>query len=332
MKNATFFLLLLSATACQNHSKLLSKVEGLLADNPEFSGVVLLSEADQIIFSSAKGFSEIEAQTPLKASDLFVIGSISKQMTAVMILNELEKGHLKLEDTVGKYLPSLLQNWSNEVTIHHLLAHTHGITSLDDSLNFAVGQQFQYSQLGYELLANILEAVHGTNFQNISMAFFKSHDLHHTFHPIDSTYKNLVRGYQTTENGTAKYETNSLNNYVPAGAFISNAEDLAKWNTLLHSGKLVKMETLDLMKTRYATRQHPIFGEVEYGYGLLFKAGEADLQIGALGYAPAFASASYYHPKSKLSLVVLSNKDRFTEDFKDIFEVHTALMDLVKLP
>ena len=50
--------------------------------------------------------------------------------------------------------------------------------------------------------------------------------------------------------------------------------DLDLWNKLLYSGKLLQPASFELMKKRYATRQHPIYGEVEYGYGLLFKKGE----------------------------------------------------------
>ena len=80
--------------------------------------------------------------------------------------------------------------------------------------------------------------------------------LYNTFHPNKKKYKHLVKGYEETENGILKFTNNSLYNYVPAGSFISNAPDLKKWNELLYSGKLVNQKTLDLMKTKYATRIH----------------------------------------------------------------------------
>lgn len=84
------------------------------------------------------------------------------------------------------------------------------------------------------------------------------------------------------------------------------------------------------MKTRYATRKHPIFDNVEYGYGLLFKENEHNLQIGALGYAPGFVSASYYYPKSKLSVTILGNTATNLHDFKQTFKAHINIMKLVK--
>jgi D-alanyl-D-alanine carboxypeptidase len=59
--------------------------------------VVLISQNDTIISSKAKGYSDFENKTELETSDLFVIGSISKQITAVLVLKEMENGALKPE-------------------------------------------------------------------------------------------------------------------------------------------------------------------------------------------------------------------------------------------
>ncbi len=201
---------------------------------------------------------------------------------------------------------------------------------MNKPLVFEQGSQFQYSQLGYELLAQILEAVTNKSFEEISKALFEEYDLNNSFHPESKEYKNLVKGYTEGENGDLEYSINSLYNYTAAGSFISNTEDLIQWNYLLHSNQLLKKETVELMKTRYATRNHPIFETIEYGYGLLFKKGENNIEIGALGYAPGFVSASYYYPKSQLSLVVLENTARHLEDFNKTFRIHLELMKAVK--
>ena len=121
-----------------------------------------------------------------------------------------------------------------------------------------------------------------------------------------------------------------MDNYVAAGSFISNAADLKKWNEKLYSGQLVTNQTVNLMRTRYATRIHPIFGTVEYGYGLFFKEGEQNIQIGTLGYAPGFVSACYHYPQTNLNLVVLENTANNPDDIKQTFAVHTQIMELMK--
>lgn len=313
----------------QSYSALIARIETII-DDSDFNGVVLLTEGTSTVFYEAKGYSNFEDSIVMEKGDQFVIGSISKQITAVLVLREYEKGNLSLNDEIGKYLPLLDQNWSKSVTVHHLLSHTHGIVDVTMPLEFDPGSQFQYSQLGYELLARILENITGNSFEELSTQLFAKNGLFNTFHPDNMGYKFLVKGYEESGNAALEYVTNSLGNHVAAGAFIANAEDLSKWNHLLYSGGLVGNETLELMKTRYATRIHPIFGQIEYGYGLLFHMGEENVQIGALGYAPGFASACYYYPQADLSLVVLENTARDLDDIKKTFIIHTQLMEAAK--
>jgi CubicO group peptidase (beta-lactamase class C family) len=300
-----------------------------LLQSSEFNGVVLLAQDSSLIYKKAFGFSDLEQKTPLSTEDLFVIGSISKQITAALVLREYEKGNIQLEATIDQFLPKIDQNWAKEVTIHQLLTHTHGILALNEPLEFEAGSQFHYSQLGYHLLAQILEKVTKKQFSELSSELFEELQLNNTYHPANQNY-HLVKGYEQQDNGQFIFSKYSLENYVAAGSFISNVDDLCRWNMLLHAGKIVNSQTLQLMKSRYATRNHPIFEQVEYGYGLLFKDGEADIQIGALGYAPGFVSATYYYPQSKLNLVVLENTARELSNFKKTFQIHTKLMEISK--
>ena len=337
MKISFIILTLTILTSChtteqkkkENYIELTSKIDSII-DKNKFNGVILVSTDSIDIYTKAIGYSDLENKTQIKYSDQFVIGSISKQITAVLILREYEKNKIGLNDTINKYLTEIHQSWANEVTIHQLLTHTHGIIDLDKPLEFKQGTQFHYSQLGYELLAKILQKVTGKTFENLSTELFQKYGLNNTFHPNNQKYKHLVKGYEENKAGTLIFATNSFNNYVPAGGFISNAEDLKKWNQKLYSGQLVTKETLKLMSTKYATRIHPIFETVEYGYGLLFKDGEQNIQIGALGYAPGFVSVSYYYPPTNMNLIVLENTAKNLNNFKLTFKVHTEIMNLIK--
>ncbi len=310
MKNSLIILTFILLTSCQIYGQgnqesfveLTSEIDSIISKN-KFNGVVYLSTDSIDIYSKSIGFSDLENKTKIDINDQFVIGSISKQITAVLILREYEKGKIGLNDTIGEYLTEINQTWVKLITIHQLLTHTHGIVDLDKPLQFIQGSQFQYSQLGYELLAQILQKVTGKTFKDLSTELFNQYGLKNTFHPNNKAYKNLVKGYEEGENGILEYTEHSLDNYASAGSFISNVRDLKRWNQLLYAEKLVKKETLELMKTKYATRIHPIFDTIDYGYGLIFKAGEQNIQIGAFGYAPGFVSACYYYPQTKLNLV-----------------------------
>ncbi len=319
-----------SKPADKQHSNDISNKIDSIAKSTNFNGVILLAKDSVIQYEKAFGYSDLEKKIKLKTSDQFYIGSISKQITAVLVLREYEKGNLKLTDTIGKYLPELEQPWANTVTIHHLLTHTHGIIALDEPLEFELGAQFHYSQLGFGLLAQILEKVKHKTFEQISTELFTEYHLTNTFHPDNEKYLNLVNGYEEDDAKKLLIAEGNPVKYIAAGGFISNVEDLLKWNTLLYSGKLVKKSTLNLMETRYATRIHPIFEKIEYGYGLIFKDGEQQIQIGAFGYAPGFPSANYFYPQTDMNLIVLENIGAKLDDFKMTFKTHTGLMNLIK--
>lgn len=334
MKYSLLIVVSILLTSCQmtgpqKHDVLISKIDSIL-DTNSFNGVILLTRDSTTLFSASIGYSDLEKKTPINANDQFVIGSISKQISAVLVLREYEKGNIGLDDKINTFLTEINQPWAKEINIHQLLTHTHGIVDINKPLEFAAGSQFHYSQLGYELLANILEKVTSKTFEELSTEFFRQYGLNHTFHPNNSNNKNLVKGYVEDESGLLRFTPNSLRNYVPAGCFISNAEDLNTWNQLLFSGKLVKMETLKLMQTEYATRKHPIYGTIGYGYGLLFNDGEQHLQIGALGYAPGFVSACYHYPQTNMNLIILENTANNIDDFRKTFEAHTEIMKLIK--
>ncbi|HEX9513956.1 MAG TPA: serine hydrolase domain-containing protein [Puia sp.] len=68
-------------------------------------------------------------------------GSISKQITAVLVLRAYDQGKLRLQDTLRRYLPDLKASWADSITVHQLLTHTHGITYLDQPLRNGLHSQ-----------------------------------------------------------------------------------------------------------------------------------------------------------------------------------------------
>jgi len=297
-----------------------------------FNGVILISQKGKIKYSKVCGYSDLEKKLPLKLNDEFVIGSINKQFTAVLVLRELDKGHLNLSDPIHKYLPDLTQPWADTVTIHNLLTHTHGITELDKPTRFPVGTHFAYSQIGYDLLAKIIERTSGKSFAELSKNLFEQYGMKNTFHPDIKEYYNLVKGYTETENCKIEFENESFQNYVAAGSFISTAEDLNIWNKLFYDGKLLKKKTMRMIETKQkgAVRDHPIFGITEYGYGITIDTKENIIQFGQTGFAPGFISMNYYFPKTQTSAIVLENIAYDTDDLKKAFYYHTEILKIIR--
>ena len=261
-----------------------------------------------------------------------MIGSISKQFTAVLVLREFDKRSIDLFVPIRQYLPELTQSWADTVTIHHLLTHMHGITRLDKPTTFKVGTQYSYSQIGYDLLSKIVEKTSGKSFAELSKNLFEECGMKNTFHPDVKGYNNLAKGYTENENSKIEFETETFKNYVAAGSFISTVEDLNIWNSYFYSGKLLKRKTMKMVETKQngAVRDHPIFGITEYGYGITVDTKENILQFGQTGFAPGFISMNFYFPKTKTSVIVLENVAYETDDLKKTFYYHTEILKIIR--
>lgn len=296
-----------------------------------FSGVVLIADKKDKIYQRVQGLADQNKAKSIKPNSQFIVGSISKQFTAVMVLREYDLGHLQLTDPVSKYLPEIKQAWADSVNIHHLLTHTHGIAALNEPLMFKPGSQYSYSQLGYELLGRIAEKTSGKSLAKLSEELFKKCKMRNSFHPEIRRYKNIVNGYSERD-GKIVPDSNSFENYPAAGGFISTAGDLLLWNDCLHGGKLLKPQTYKAMITaqKNAVRNHPLFGNIPYGYGITVTDQQGLIQLGQTGFAPGFISMNFYFPATQTSLIVLGNIAYDTENLKKTFHLHTSILQLFK--
>lgn len=315
-----------------HHAGLALSVDSvLLSDSTRaFNGIVLLAKGNDIIYKRPYGYADLTYKTLIKSEDRFVAGSLSKQFTAVMILLECDKGLLKSNIPVKNYLPELKQKWADTVTIEHLLTHTHGISDKNKASQFPAGSNFQYSQSGYQLLAEILERKTGKTFAEYSDNFFKECGMKNTVHPAKIAGYPHIISYSATIDGNINREQNPLENSPAAGAFISNASDLLIWNSLLHHGKLLKPLTYKKMCSAYpnAIRDHLIFGMTEYGFGITIWENRNNPYYGISGYAPGFASINFYFPATDMSLIVLQNI-AVKDDLKATFYFHKALLEML---
>lgn len=325
-----FLVLSVPASAQQVLRALLDSIVTANSTTP-FNGIVQVTRNGAPVYSICTGYADPATYAPLKPEDEFVIGSISKQFTAVLVLQQVDQGHLNLFLPISRYMPELKQSWADSVTADLLLTHKHGIVSMEEPLEFEPGSKFSYSQIGYDLLAQLVARVSGKPFPQLAKELFKSCGMQHTYYPTDSLSYHLVQGSQNVRGITPVSKTESLSNYPAAGGFISTAGDLLKWNAALHSGQLLSTASYEQMCSQQpgAVRNHPVFGTTYYGYGITVTDPEHLLQLGQTGYAPGFSCMDYYFPASKTSVVILSNIAHFPDELALTFSVHKHILDAV---
>lgn len=146
------------------------KIDSLIkSTNPRtFNGVVFIQQNGKEKYSKAFGYVDFNKKIPLKINDRFSTMSIAKQITATLILQEVEKGTIDLHVPIRKYLPNFKYSWADTITVHHLLNHTSGLYSdeLKPNLKLKTGTEFSYSNVGYSVAGLVLEKQSGKSLRN----------------------------------------------------------------------------------------------------------------------------------------------------------------------
>src|SRR5256884_1216183 len=158
-------------------------------DSKQFMGAVLVAQDGKVLLDKGYGSANLEWDIPDSPHTKFRLGSLTKQFTATAILLLEERGKLRTDDLVTKYLPDAPTGWA-KITIANLLTHTSGIPNFtsfpdystteatpttpeqlvsrfrDKPLNFQPGEQWEYSKSGYVLLGYLLEKITGQRYQD----------------------------------------------------------------------------------------------------------------------------------------------------------------------
>lgn len=290
------------------------------ANVDHFSGTVLVAQKGKVIYSNGFGEADREWHVKNTVAGKYRIGSITKQFTAVCILQLAEQGKLALEDKLSKYIPDYPQG--DQVTIHMLLNQTTGIANYtelpEDGLhsdvldvapadfiksfkfqpyNFAPGTQWAYSNSNYFLLGYIIEKVTGQPFNTSLSALVEKAGLKNTgMDRQDTVLANRVHGYSDIYN--VPFYT--MSGPYSAGGMYSTAGDLFAWDQALMSNKLLSAGTTQKMMTRYMGN---------YGYGVFVDSLDTHPRICHSGGIPGFRAYLSYYKEGEICIVVLSNNE-----------------------
>jgi serine beta-lactamase-like protein LACTB len=237
---------------------------------------IAIVQNGQPIWSAGFGMADLEDSAPATSSTLYRLGSISKSITAVAILQLYERGKLDLDAPVQKYCPAFPQK-DSPITSRQLLAHLSGIrhyggkgdvpedsarhfATMEDSLQIFAsdsllskpGAQFHYSTYGYTVLGCVLEGATSQKFVDyIRENVFRPASMDHT-QPDDffAIVPHRTRWYHKDKSGAVHNAGVLDSSYkIPGGGLISSADDMANFEAAILADKLLKRTTRDLMWT-----------------------------------------------------------------------------------
>jgi CubicO group peptidase (beta-lactamase class C family) len=315
-------LLLAAAGLAQDVSRL-DQVVQTYVSGKTFMGSVLVARGDQVLLSKGYGSANLEWNIPNSPATRFRLGSVTKQFTAAAILLLEERGKLKTDDPVKKFMPDAPAAW-DKITIFHLLTHTSGIPNFtgfpdypsqqpfattpgklvarfrDKPLDFQPGEKWSYSNSGYILLGWVLEEASGERYEK----FVREN----VFAPLgmkDSGYDSnsaiiprRAAGYAPGKDGPVNAGFVHMSVPFSAGALYSTTEDLLRWEQGLFGGKLLSAASLEKMTA-------PV--KNNYACGVMVRMVNGHKVIEHGGGIEGFNTFLAYYPEDKLTVVALGN-------------------------
>lgn len=288
-----------------------------------FSGSVLVSRNDSVLLRKAYGFAVEEWKLPNTIESRYSLASVSKQFTAVSILQLEEKGKLSLEDKLSQYFPDFPK--ATKINLQMLLSHNSGLamdfdelylsqTQLDEdsvlsfikkkALLFEPNTNTAYSNIGYFLLARIIEKVSGLSYDEYLQTFL--------FNPVGMQHSGTIKNGVLIEQFASNY-------YMEAGVFRKNpyinwefnighdglystVDDLYKWSESL-------LEDTLLLSAASKQKMFQAYNEQDFGLGVLvnpFYGHQHALIAHDGGFFGAMTSFNVF-PEDHLTVIVLSN-------------------------
>lgn len=316
----------------QENSQISQKLDtylNTLQSTDNFHGSVLVAQNKKIILDKGYGKSDFEQNIQNTPNTTFPIGSMTKQFTAMAIMQLVERGLISVSDPISKYIPDFPNG--NIITIENLLTHSSGIVNCTDlpqfwnmsqdslkdinkvidlfknkPLEFKPGTNFSYSNSGYILLGYIITKVSGMSYGDYLQK--------NIFQPLDM--KNTGLGYKGTEKmysstGYSGYldvypvsDEITLSGAYGAGCLYSTTEDLYKWDRALYTEKMVKQSTLDNIFSNHIEMAP---SGPYYGYGWMLTSGKYGKEIYHGGNTVGFTSNIARYPAKDLAIIILTN-------------------------
>lgn len=281
----------------------------------------------EVVAQRSYGAANLETGTPATNDSVYAIGSITKSMTAIVILRLQERGLIVLDQPVSNYVGELPVAWQ-KITIRQLLANTSGIPDVLENpcgytqaepyqsgdvlkesaclpLNFEPGERFEYANVNFALLSVLIEKVTQRPLGEVFAAeiFTPLGMLQTRMLDYVSVIPQRADGYLWTDKGHLNSEVMDLAAETGAGGVLSTTKDMLKFIAAIARQDLLSSASWDLAFTRYPVRD----GTTPYALGFGVTSYRNHRRVGHSGSAVGYASAFSYFPDERVGIILLSN-------------------------
>lgn len=330
-------------SAMQGMSDAIDAVFGSIEDDSQPGCAAGVIHDGEYIHKAGYGMANLEHDIAISSTSVFRTGSVSKQFTAMAIAILAQRGELDLDVDVHEYLPDL-REYGHKVTIRQMLHHLAGMGDYDPELFrkadgsefrfgnedywtisefydavtrvpliLTPGEKWQYSNLGYFLLAQVVERVTGKTLREFAaVEIFGPLRMQASFFNdnVNQPVPQRADGYRLMDDGSFEIYMTNLD-WVGDGGVYTNLDDFIKWDQNFYDNKL-GLGGGDLINM--VTTPHPdavvnsrLIQNAHYAFGLQVGSLHGAAVIGHSGGWVAFSSVYQRFPELKLSVVVFCN-------------------------
>ncbi|MBC7887071.1 MAG: serine hydrolase [Ferruginibacter sp.] len=273
---ACLLLLLTQTPVAQDKEEKLKEIMKLYHQFNMFDGSVLVAENGKIIYKAAFGMANQEWGIPNTTDTKFMIGSVSKPITAILMLVQIQKGLISLDKTIADYLPEFSKKNGSRITIRQLLSHSSGMPNydiikdffpklsrqnflrdeyiklyMDSALVFEPGKSYYYSSWGYFTLGYIMERVTRKSYARLMkedifdrLGMNGSGSYYHT-----QVVNKRASGYDYSLGGYTSADFRDQSNTMGTGDLYSTVEDLFKLHLAITDNSLLNKQLTKEMFT-----------------------------------------------------------------------------------
>ena len=286
----------------------------------------------KVMYEQVYGLSNLELNTPVTRNTVFELASVTKQMTAMLILTMVREGKFGLDDKLVKYIPNPPAAW-NDITIHQLLGHMSGLamafepkmdgsyllnnskalmlkSAMETPVLSRPGEHWKYSDQGYFLAGYALEKATSRNFDTLMIdRIFKPMGMTHTrFLNQDDIIENRAQGYIVDKQGQYKHDRRTWQfDLTPHFGVMSTIDDMVKYEQSLVRGDVITHEIFNEASTPYRIFYKDAREQYSYGMGWQMHDGKDGRRIAEHS---GYTGTVYVRDlKTGITVILLTNRD-----------------------
>ena len=281
------------------------------------------------VVNKGYGLANVEHNVPVTEKTVIRLGSVSKQFFATAILKLMEEGKLSIEDHADKFFPDAPETWK-PIQLKHLMSHTSGLkregpaynnavlqpdlviirSAYSLPLDFKTGEKYQYCNLAYFMLAEIIKQVSGMPWQDyIREKLFIPAGMKNSgmtdFYPI---IPNRANGYMH-KNGVL-VNADAMYAVRPSGGFLSTSTDMILWDKVLREKNIIlKKENWELLWQPFIKTSGDAASKSYYGFGWEIDEHNGHKTVEHGGSNIGFRSYYTRFVNDGLSIIIMTNTD-----------------------